>query len=290
MKRILYFFCLILFIHLLPSCAKNLDQPAYLEIKPWKLEANPLLNNGDGELTHYFTDAWVYIDDALVGVFELPCKVPVVKQGKHRVTIFPTVRNNGIAQTKKIYPFAEEYIHEFDFDKGKSIVINPVTRYKQNTVFNFVEDFEAASMKIMNDPTSKTSLQQVAHTDAGRTGHCGLISLTTVDSIWTGNTHADLVLPKTGSEVYLEIDFKNTNRMLTGVLAIDQNNQTKIHPYVYLAAQTTFPVWKKAYIDLREIVSYSTDAAFFEIYFQAIIPSSLSSSYVYIDNVKVIHF
>ena len=42
---------------------KNNADPVFITINPWTLEANDELNNADGELTHSFTDAWVYIDN-----------------------------------------------------------------------------------------------------------------------------------------------------------------------------------------------------------------------------------
>ena len=37
-----------------------------------------------GATTHKITDAWVYVDDQLVGVYELPTTFPVLKKGIHK--------------------------------------------------------------------------------------------------------------------------------------------------------------------------------------------------------------
>jgi hypothetical protein len=53
---------------LLSACVKNNPDPAWLEVSEWTLEANPALNGEEGQLTHKITDAWVYVDEQLIGV------------------------------------------------------------------------------------------------------------------------------------------------------------------------------------------------------------------------------
>ena len=274
---------------ILTSCVKNNPKPAWIKIEKWQLEANPLLSGAEGELYNNFSDAWVYVDNKIVGVFELPIKLPILLEGNKEIVIFPAIRNNGIAKAKKIYPFVESFKVTVNLVKGETINLTPVTRYSSLTKFTFVEDFESASIKFTTDPNSNASISQVAHTDPGRTGYCGHVALNQVDSLWTGVTHDAMELPKQGAEVYFEIEYKNTNDVLTGVLAVTLPGTIKTHPYIRLNKQSN-PVWKKTYIDLKEIVSYSTDADYFEQFLQMVVDPSATSTDVYIDNIKVIHF
>ena len=91
------------------ACTKNNPDPSWLEINAWDLQANAASVNPTGELTSSINDAWVYVDNELIGVFEVPCRIPILKSGTFDVKIFPTVLNNGISATKKIYPFLEPY-------------------------------------------------------------------------------------------------------------------------------------------------------------------------------------
>ena len=68
MKRFLFF---ISFSFILSSCIKNNPDPVWLEVHEWTLESNSELSTLEGELTHNFTEAWVFVDDKIVGVFEL---------------------------------------------------------------------------------------------------------------------------------------------------------------------------------------------------------------------------
>lgn len=294
MKQYKFFFPLVLLILLAVSttgCVKNNPIPIYLEIDKWKLEANPALNGKEGELFHNFQHAAVYIGDQIYGYFELPCKIPVLKFGNQRVTISPAIMKNGNMSVKVVYPFTEYYYEDLNLESGKTYHISPVTRYNATTVFPFVEDFESASIKLMTDPTSTASLFQVQHTDVGKSGYKGIITLSTSDSVWLGNSFSDLVLPKGGVPVYMEIDYRNTADVSTGIISINSQNQNTINPNVRLNKQLAGnSVWKKMYIDITEIVSYTQDSQFFELYLRTALPSELSSAKVELDNIKIIHF
>lgn len=282
---------LLLCVFLLNGCVKNNALPVFLEIDSWTLEANPSLNGKDGELFHGFNVAAVYVGDKIFGYFELPCKIPVLEFGNKRVTLSPAIMDGGRSNVKVVYPFTEYYYLDMQLESGKTYHISPVTRYNATTVFSFVEDFESASLKLMTDPSSTASLFQTQHTDAGKLGYKGIINFSNSDSLWLGNSFSDMVLPKYGQSVYLEVDYRNTTDISSGVISINSINENTIHPNVRMNRQEEeSKVWKKIYIDLTEIVSYSADSQFFELYFKAALPSDAGSAVVEIDNIKVIHF
>ena len=71
----------LLFISLvILGCTKNNQDPAWIEIAEWDLQSNPSSVNDPGILTSNFSDAWIYMDGDLVGVFELPVKLPIIKE------------------------------------------------------------------------------------------------------------------------------------------------------------------------------------------------------------------
>ena len=51
------------------------ERPAYLQIDSFVLADNP--NADEGSLNHNIVDAWVFIDDEMIGVFELPATIPI---------------------------------------------------------------------------------------------------------------------------------------------------------------------------------------------------------------------
>jgi len=47
---------------------------------------------------------------------------------------------------------------------------------------------------------------------------------------------------------------------------------------------------KKIYIELREVVSGSTNAEYFEISFDALLEEGISDAEINLDNIKVVYF
>jgi hypothetical protein len=272
------------------SCIKNNPDPSWIRIEKWELLANPLLNTSEGELTHNFSDVWLYIDDKLIGVFELPVKIPVLISGNKTVKAYPAIRNNGISNTKKLYPFCEPYIVEVELIQNETISISPVTRYSSITKF-WIEDFEDVAFKMETDiNVSNANLIRTLDPEFVKYGNgCGYVKLTVSDSLWLGYTNGQIQLPK-GKEVYWEIDYRLNNPVLTGVLGIS-SSEVKNNPYIRLNPEKDGnPIWKKIYLDLREIVSFSSNAEYYEMYLRAEIFTGLTEAEICIDNIKLVYF
>ena len=296
MKRVFTIFlpCL-----LLVGCIKNNPDPSWIEVGVWDLQENPNSINLTGVLTENISDAWVYMDGELVGVFEVPFKIPILDQGTHTFEIYPTVKNNGISATKKIYPFLQPYEVTVDLVQNETVHIDLVTSYYSSVKF-WVEDFEDSTFEIADGTTTTVSLERTDDASVLNSsineGYFGRIQLDATNNLWVGSTIANsggtirMNLPR-GQEVYLEIDYHNTNQLVTGVLAISSGGAATDNVHVRLNQQDDGEVvWKKIYIDLREIVSASTSAQYFEFSFQSLLDEGASSGQVNIDNIKAVYF
>jgi hypothetical protein len=284
------FFALLLC--LIFSCGKDVPTPAFLQINKFTVLENPDAVNAQGELTNNFTDAWVYIDGDLIGVFELPAKFPIGQDGTKTITVIAGVRNNGIESTKKRYPFVENYETSVSLTPNETTVINPTTRY-YSTVSFWIEDFEDPTSVAINETIySKTQVHASSDPSILKYGaYFGQIDLTTQDSLWDALTSEQLSLPA-GKEVYLEIDYYTTNSILTGINAYNVPAETTTpNPNILINQQSSDNIaWKKIYIDLNEIVTYYATATYFKISLTSILPvKDQSSAKVCIDNIKVIH-
>jgi len=290
MKHIFVLFCCAL---LFSGCVKNNEKPVWISVDKWVLDPSDSPQSDIGQLTHNFSEVWVYVDNKIIGVFELPCKIPVIVSGNKKLQLYPAIKNNGISATKKVYPFVKPYEANIDFVPGQTYSFTPHTQYYDN-VKCWKEDFTTNSFEIGTDPNSNAAIMLGNDPDIslGYTGNqYAQIILSQSDSLWIGYTTGELDLPS-GKEVYLEIDYRNTNSMLTGVLAVSTANGSTTNPDILLNAQDVNAVtWKKIYIDLKEIVSYSASSSdYFEMYFRTLIDSGHTAGEVYIDNIKVVHF
>ena len=269
------------------SCVKNNNNPSWIYIDTWTLQANQ--TNLEGELSHNITDAYVLIDDKVIGYFELPIKLPLLLNGSKKITLYPTIHNNGISSTKKTYPFLQPYIITATLTNNQTLKITPTTKYYPNTKF-WIENFEDAGLKIetaLNFPPILTTASDPTILKYGQ--RYGWIHLTKSDSIWMGTT-SKMSLPQYGSEVYLEIDYMNTTNLLTGVNSYG-NLVFKANPNIQLNAQKdSEKKWKKIYIDLKEIISFSTNYNLFEQFLRAELDPGKDYSDIYIDNIKIVYF
>ena len=87
-----------LFLLILLSCEKvdTNTIPGFIKINDISLNSNISTN---------ITDAWVYIDDNLQGVYELPTNFPILEEGIHKLRIKAGIKDNGIGGTRIPYPF-----------------------------------------------------------------------------------------------------------------------------------------------------------------------------------------
>jgi hypothetical protein len=275
------------------GCVRNNPKPIWLEINQWSIESNPeLVTNGQEPefLSHNFTEAWVYVDNKIIGCFEVPCKIPVLISGDaKKIQIYPAIRNNGIGATKKIYPFMVPVDTTMNLVAGETYSFNPKTKYNSSTKF-WTEDFESSTVQIEEDPISSAAISFGNNSQIALSGTYGYVNLTAADPLWAGLTTESVFLPK-GKEVYLEVSYRNSTSLLTGVKALNQDGSTTDNPNVAMNAQSASSMqWKKIYIQLTEIVSYSTNANYFKQFLKAQLPEGQSTAEVYIDNIHIVHF
>lgn len=279
-----------LLVLLVSGCVKNNPDPAWITINQWTLNANPNLSGAEGELTQNFSEAWVYINDECVGVFELPVKIPILKTGSVNVKVYPGIKDNGISGTKRIYPFCNVFQQTIDLEANQTVSINPVTSYVSSTNF-IIEDFEGANVMLENDPNTSMANYFISNQNLQSfNGNAyAKVNLNAMDSIWIAYTTFGSYHSK-GKEVYLEIDYYTTNRIVTGLIAISPSGIKK-NTNIQLNKSTPETVkWKKIYISLKELIGASDANAYFDHSFEAFKESGMANTEIRIDNVKVVYF
>ena len=131
------FFCL-----LFQSCEEidiNEGVPSYINIPSIEVVTDP---TNEGSNSHKITDAWVYFDNNLQGVYTIPVTFPVLLSGKQNINIKAGIKNNGISATRVQYPFYGYFNAEITLTKDSVIELNPVVFYTNVDSIIF-EDFES---------------------------------------------------------------------------------------------------------------------------------------------------
>lgn len=260
-------------ILLTTNCNKSNESiPSYITINSIVLDENNTSEN--------ITDAWVYINDNIVGTYELPANLPVLKRGKQKITIRAGIKSNGISATRIAYPFYTLFIDTINLLEDSSITINPIVKYKEEIDWNtvFIEDFTFGTSGIKFVPElPNTSTFHDTITD-NRT--CGYITLK--DSLFRTKTLVLEGKPQESESIFLEMDYKcDSSSFIIGVYANGAPFQI----------MSIFPKqnWNKIYIDLTSIISAGNNTAYFEIFLSITKPEEINSTTLYIDNFKIIY-
>ena len=264
------------------------EEPMFLQINSIDLITGP----EQGEDTHAILDVWVFVDGFNVGVFQVlpdrPARVPIISDNPtFTVDFFGGIRNNGISQTPKQYPFFERVQTEIDFLPNEVVEMDLEFQYKDDIVFPILEDFEFGqiysedidvdqdnSIIITEEPEDVVFGTRAAKYTVGPDELTDFVQATTVfETEMFG-----------ASEVYLEIDFNSEIPFFLGYIGFDEINTFTTDFTILL--RPTEGEWTKLYLDL----SSHLNGGLFER-FQLLVAGApdTGSGCILIDNVKLVH-
>ena len=259
------------------SCKKhNIDNvPSYITIESITLEENT---------THNITDAWVYIDDNLQGIYELPANFPVLASGKHKLRIKAGIKDNGIAASRVQYPFYSSYIEEERlFNPDTTFAISPIISYLESTSgHDNPENFEGLGLDLEIDSIT-FSIDNTNSLD----GKYGVLHLSDSIVSTTEITTKELYnLPQEGAPVYLELDYRCNTEFSVGVYihfpqsAVLQKTLIGLYPK---------EEWNKTYVNLTSTISEAVGADFFKIFISMQRDTTIDTNTINFDNFKVVY-
>lgn len=268
----------------LTRCEKEKGQkiPSYIHIDSISLQENPDVN--EGSISHNITDAWVYVDNQFVGVFELPATIPVLEEGNNKVVIKPGIMMNGISSTRIPYPFFTAYTQENIFlEKEKIDTLQPVVQYAEDIVIPFKEDFEggAITMKYKDSDTSFIIDNNRPFEGTGS----GKVVLDGSKILFQAVSDTSYKLPYQGAPVFLELNFKTNTNISTGLYGVTAQGDAQ-KPIVGLNPTDH---WQKIYINLTHTIGSSYPTRNFKVFLSILRQEDEPEADVYFDNLKVIH-
>jgi len=277
---------------LLSGCDNDKDSvlvPSYVTIDQFSITTD----YGQGTASHKISDAWVYLDETLIGAFELPARVPILTEGNQNITIRPGIKINGIASTRAIYPYLLPVTRQVRLVKDSAVSLSSInTRYRTNVTFPWLEGFELSGLTM--DTTSKSTVALQRTSDPAlvfsmpgeSNSFSGLIQLTSDTSIFEVVTRETYEFPAAGSEVFLEMNFKTTNSIVVGVFYKTNGMQVQ-RPLLVLNKSDE---WNKIYVNLT-VPKYDTPGATeFRIFIGAQTDQGNEQATILLDNLKLVHF
>ncbi len=270
--------------------------PAYISINGINLET---YYPEEGTNSSDIDDIWVYVDDALIGVFEFPegdssaAVFPVLASGKHKLEIRPGIKLNGISSTRVPYPFYKPIIYEeFDFiPETVQSLGHLTTSYFPDLNFVWMEDFEQPEISIESATWSDTAIKRTQPENnpvaflSPNSKYSGIINLTTDLNEYGGTSYNSFEVQTAGTIILMELNFKTDNFITVGLLIRDNN--TVIEKDLLILSHSSS--WKKIYINLGSNLSLYPTAIDYKIIFRTGLESGSSSANILLDNIKIVH-
>ena len=256
--------------------------PSYIHIDTFHLSGS---YDSFGSISHRITDAWVVIDNQVIGVFELPATFPVLASGNHKMIIQAGVIENGISNTRTSYPFYEALILDnYFFEELVVDTINPKIHYKKtNMNLALNEDFESANLDFDQSTSSNAALTRTSEKSLVFEGNYSLEAILeqTNDLLEMVSENA-YNIPR-GKAVFLEMNYKTDIEFAVGYFALSATN-SKQHPVLYLNPSKE---WKKVYVNFGTEIAYEGLTDIFKI-FVGSINSTTDTAKIYLDNLKLL--
>jgi hypothetical protein len=259
--------------------------PAYIEVQQISVNTDPTIQ---GSNSSGISDAWIFVDGQMLGAFELPCRVPVLKNGSSEVLIGAGIKINGLSATRAPYPFYRFFEGSADFKPGETVSFSPQVSYFDSLIFPFLSNFDDLSGNRFEASGASDTLigltsnpaevyEGLGSLKASLLRDSGIVEFQMVDA---------LELPKQGTLVYLEFDYKCSHIFGVGLRSYYASSGTRTTSLINVFPTDT---WKKMYINLTRAVSEQVNAENYRIFFQSVKESGSGPLNLYIDNVKIVY-
>ena len=259
--------------------------PAYIEVQGITTTSN---YTTQGTASSKITDVWVYAGGAYIGTFELPARIPILLEGKHKITFGAGIKANGIASTSEFYNLYKFHEVELDLLPGKVTVVDTFSvTYFPAIQYIWNEDFEkdTSGGGISLDTTGFSLGEIFPDSVEVFEGKRSLkMQVTTAFNFIECRSIGDGYILPVGRDVYLEMDYKCSQPFIMGLIGVTNNGEKRI-PIIQLNPKSD---WNKIYIRLGPYVNFNSDAFKFKVYFRVALPSTLTEGTVYLDNLKLI--
>ena len=268
------------------GCSKGDAVPAFAEVQAFTMTTA----SAQGAATIKVTDAWVTLDDELIGVWELPARIPLLGEGSHKLALEPAIKRNGAFDDRLRYPFYTAWSGTVQLQREATVMVQPATAYTAETsVWN--EGFEDPFSQFQAADDSDTALIRFTpamNPDVNFLGDspCAGFRLDAEHPFARAQTDEDF--ESFGGPAFLEIDHQGDATITVGLLYF-AGGQQRYEPYIYLPptqrADGTL-AWNKVYVDLSGF--FNSNVSERDLYISAQLPAGRSSAQVYFDNIKLL--
>jgi len=232
-----------------------------------------------------FVDAWVYSNEQLVGIYELPAVVPIYASGESPVRIRAGIKMNGQVGTRIPYLYSRDFVDEVNLFEDSTVHLNPVLTYNPTFTPEWIEGFENPGISLSQSSVSEGTLTRVSGAQAYE-GQSMQMHLSAGETVFECRENADHDLPGQGTPVLLEFTYRCNHRFFVGLFSTDQSGTYQI-PIIVLNASED---WNRVYVNLTDIVSANASYIHHNSFFGYVRDDGFEGDIdVYIDNIKILY-
>ena len=288
-KKTLSFLVIIsMFIVSCETFHAEIEPASYLYVKQFEINNDSIAPMWQIKSTK-ISDVWVYIDESQYqGAYELPAIIPIAEQGYHKISLRAGIKNTGITTDRRIYPYYMEYEKNINLRPNYVDTLTPITKYDHGISGiedAWFEDFETLFSSWTHHPSSDSVVNFVSDTNVFDGNFSGGIFLDEDDLFFEMISVPALTnLPRNGIPIYLELNYKTNHRFVVGLYASNKSEQIAVYTI------TEKEHWNKIYLDLTDQVNLNSDAFDFNIFIGISKDKDEGAVYMYIDNIKLLHF
>ena len=259
--------------------------PTYIQVDSFHFVHNPIANS---EITtHQITEVWAYYNNYLIGVFDLPCTIPVITNGDTtgQLELSPGIATDGLNNLLSAYPFYQIDTFDFKPQPGKIIIHEPVTKFYSDVVFKSLSSFSGGGVSA-SFALSGTGVPMEIYHDS-LMGLVGRSEFTApIDTNSTDSTVDTFSIPL-NEQAYIEFDYKSTVPFYVGLQA-NLSVSISSTPY-FLAGINPSSVWKKFYLSVADFNAQYQGTSY-NFYVKAALPPGEASGTFEIANLQFVTF
>ena len=258
--------------------------PSFIRIDSITLSTNPA---SEGNPVNNFTDAWVYDNEQLLGIYELPAVVPILRDGDANIRIRAGIKLNGQVGTRIPYLFSSDYLETIELFPDSQLHINPTVTFKSGVNFSWLESFDnSATTTLSKTSQSQAEVERIAGEES-YDGSSLKLSLDADQFIFeckmTGN---GIDIPGGGSPSILEFTYRCNNSFVVGLFSQDAGG-TRQNAVISLKPSED---WNHIYVNLTDVVSANPNYTAQNPFFGFIRDENVEGeAFVIIDNIRMMH-
>lgn len=280
-------FALLAFSWIFVGCDKEEPIPAYIYIPSIEMNAQTEFGTSSSKIT----EAWVYADNSLLGVFPFPALVPILETGDTKIQVFSGIHENGILTRPTIYPFYETVEFTQNLEPGEVDTISVSTAYLSSDEMKLGMNITFDVGNVLTEDLDDDSTTFVQIEPDGFEGPCGKLMVNDSSKLLIVGAIGPVGFPQNGTSLFLEMNYMNDVPFSIWMRGTNFTGETLLRP---VSALNKKDHWNKIYIPLSPFVR-SNKWLTYQLVFRVEltdddISAGVKNGTVLIDNVKLLMF